>query len=138
MPSLRETIINALATRIATGSLGFTNVIKTHRMPRIEQLDHRTFPLCHIVDIEERLDRFPNRLVTAELNPLIRCFYQSLTLEQCHTQIVAMKSVMANPSLAGANFCVLTGNTIKTFPEHIYVEIEYRTKIVYYFRDSEP
>lgn len=136
--SKRDTILADLQTKLLVSSLGFSSVILEIRAVVIEDLDHTLFPLCHILSQDEILERFPNRLVTATLSPIIRCFFQSQTQQQCSDFITQMKIVLAAPGLAQANFFTLTSNRIITSPNHVYVEVAFGTQIQYMYQDTNP
>lgn len=136
--SKRDIVTNALVTKLQNSILGFSSVLWTIRQPDITQLDHTTFPLCHLVPINEILQRYPNHLVIATLTPLIRCFFQSLSPEQCNVVIANVQLVLADPNLVGANYFTLTSNTILTSPNHLYVEIDFVGQIEYKYKDTEP
>lgn len=136
--SKRDTITNALVTKLQNPLLGFSEVLWTIRQPDITQLDHTTFPLCHVVPVNETLQRHPFHLIIATLNPLIRCFFQSQSPEQCNVVIANVQLVLADPNLTGANYFALTSNTILTSPNHTYVEIDFVGQLEYQYRDTEP
>lgn len=140
MSTKRDSIIADIVTRLSDISLGLVTVKEMLQMVDIEQEAFTSFPMAHILDLDETARYLPGGVIESHLAPKLRFFFDAaITPADCRTFIGKLKLKFQSINVVGiTDWMYLRDSQILASPSHKFAEIRVGLDIQYRYKKDAP